>query len=82
MSFEKKKKKSSAAEKKGEECVSSHSINGFLTDPTRATPMQLMAFGSEARTIVASGNIGFSALTCEASLAACSMASISALHMA
>lgn len=62
--------------------ASAHSINGFLCFPTIVTPRQCKAFASPARMIVASGSIGFSALTCAASLAACSIASISALQLA
>lgn len=62
--------------------LSFHSIKGFLCLPTIATPRQCRAFASPARMIVASGSIGFSALTWAASLAACSMASISALQLA
>jgi hypothetical protein len=59
-----------------------HSIRGFLCLPTIVTPRQCRAFASPARMMVASGSMGFSALTYAASLAACSMASISALQLA
>lgn len=59
-----------------------HSISGFLALPTIVTPRQCSAFGSLTRTMVLSGSIGLSALTCAASLADCSMASISSLQPA
>lgn len=60
----------------------SHSIIGRFAPPTTVTPRLLSASGSVARTIVASGNMGLSALTFAASRADCSIASISALHPA
>jgi hypothetical protein len=59
-----------------------HSINGFRTPPTIAIPSDRRPSGSFARTIILAGNIGFSGVTCAASLAACSIASISSLHPA
>ena len=57
-------------------------MSGFFMFPTTAIPKQLNAFASLDRIIVASGSIGLSAFTCAASLAACSIASISALQPA
>ena len=59
-----------------------HSIRGFLWPPTIAIPNAASPFGSLCRTIVARGSIGLSGETWAASLAACSIASISSLQPA
>lgn len=59
-----------------------HSISGFRAPPTIAIPSDRRPSGSFARTIVLAGNMGLSGVTCAASLAACSIASISSLQPA
>lgn len=59
-----------------------HSINGFLTPPDMEIPRARRPSGSLDRIIVLAGSIGLSGATCAASLAACSMASISSLQPA
>lgn len=57
-----------------------HSISIFLTPPTSHNPRCRIASLSLARIIVRSGRTGLFGSTCEASFAACSMASISSLQ--
>ena len=57
-----------------------HSISGFFCPPTRHSPRARSESWSFASTIFRAGSIGFRGSTCDASLAACSMASISSLH--
>ena len=57
-----------------------HSISGFFCPPTRHSPRARSESWSFASTILRAGSIGFRGSTCDASLAACSMASISSLH--
>lgn len=59
-----------------------HSINGFRCPCIMAIPSALRPAGSFARMIVCAGSIGLSGLRCAASLAACSIASISSLQVA
>lgn len=63
-------------------CFSAHSIYGFRTPPTMPIPSARKPSGSFALITLTGGNRGLSALTCAASLAACSMASISSLQAA
>lgn len=56
-------------------------MSGFLVLPTMVIPRECSALESVVRTIVGAGNIGSSGLTLAASLAACSMASISSLQL-
>lgn len=56
-------------------------MRGFLVLPTIVMPRECSALKSVVRTIVGAGNIGSSGLTLAASLAACSMASISSLQL-
>jgi hypothetical protein len=59
-----------------------HTISGFLVCPTIVKPSTCIAFGSFTRTINGAGSIGLSGLIWAASLAACSIASISSLQPA
>ncbi len=55
-------------------------MSGFLVLPTIVMPSACSALESCTRTIVGAGSIGLSGLTFAASLAACSIASISSLQ--
>lgn len=57
-----------------------HSINGFFCPATKQRPRVFSDSRSFASTIARAGNIGLLGSTCDASLAACSMASISSLQ--
>jgi hypothetical protein len=59
-----------------------HWISGFRTPPTIAIPIERSPSGSFERTMLLAGNMGLSGITCAASLAACSIASISSLQPA
>lgn len=59
-----------------------HSMNSLFESPTSPTPRARKPLGSPGRNIDLAGSIGFSGLMLEASLAACSIASISSLHPA
>jgi len=63
-------------------CYSTHSMYGFRTPPTMPIPSARKPSGSFALITLTGGSKGLSALTCAASLAACSMASISSLQAA
>ena len=63
-------------------CFPAHSMYGFRTPPTMPIPSARKPSGSWALITLTGGSKGLSALTCAASLAACSMASISSLHAA
>jgi hypothetical protein len=63
-------------------CFPAHSMYGFRTPPTMPIPSARKPSGSFALITLTGGNKGLSALTCAASLAACSMASISSLQAA
>jgi len=63
-------------------CFPVHSMYGFRTPPTIPIPSARKPAGSFALITLTGGSRGLSALTCAASLAACSMASISSLQAA
>jgi hypothetical protein len=63
-------------------CFPDHSMYGFRTPPTMPIPSARKPAGSFALITLTGGSRGLSALTCAASLAACSMASISSLQAA
>jgi hypothetical protein len=65
-----------------EKLLPAHSMYGLRFPPTMPIPSALKPAGSFALIIFTGGSRGLSGLTCAASFAACSIASISSLHPA